>query len=1099
MAQVTYNSGARVYPGAHSIPEGDLHPEASANLEHDTNLEAPTNLEALKNELLTESKSYCYPSNKKEIRQRYKNTAYELYKQLKYLEFRPNFLSFGSRRSSTISNYGNTPIVMRRSVSSNGELSGVQAYHFGSLRGVPASMTEQEGKYGTQFGSLRGLPTTKRLSRFDEVEEETALLGQRVTDSHDELKTGELSGLLDNKSERSWDAASVDNGMSSIHGKKAHKSKLFRKHKDQSGIYKDKWRESSEALKGDLSTKSSPLHEVHHDIQKSSESLTSVKRKKLWWFRRKKSKMPYPLEEHAIDLAKGNGAKLPHVEERTSMNEKAVSDNNLKIQPTEDIRSVHEELRKSQILLKGYSQRNVAGLNLSKRLSGANQSVTSRSSLTGSDLMMSDSSKSFMQYDLPRTKEHHRVSPIGKNSVSDMIREGQSYEEQFETSLGGDYRTTTTLLSERNSSSDRYDNTSVLAPIAVGEEWLPNVSNDLNPVEHDFDAEKFNSNAKHTDSALQELESLDRMLGELQEAQANESVVQYHNSESSDVELRHNMEPLSPDSRPIRPLHVSSPIKSTASPPLIRSNVVKAASLLGQEPYPHSLMDRPITSRLAKRLSSEMEAKDAAADKSDSGKKSNIAYTLTFDKELLCVNLRTKSATGGPSDPIAVSADPSAIPEVPIVSDRNLPFDIDNEQVVTFERQHSGGDDRETSPGYRLAYQKGGKRSPTPPRRSLRKNPKVMREKDRLTTPGISVGTEVKNCQELPLAVHQVENLSTPNTNIESEKRESIDNTKVSVTRVLSEDPQDDPVLRIDVRSAYVQEAEKNPENDFPVSVERISQHIEVIEFNSEQKPISDTDLADTEKVQVCLEMLNDLPETVISNAQDSAAQSNEELIDIEEKPIPKLQRRNTFTLSCSSAKAANGEGPTNGVEETNVNHSQQFNGSKESSETLRRTNGDLSAIPLPKSPTVPESPMSSSTSSLKSPSHVAAGSPNLGGATKTRIPVRRGATPESASKPRTTSKIPMMTSGTPERSSLRGKIGNRVGVTNIPSVGIPPRIPPRKPSITDGSSAAAKIGAATSPMTDNFLKTDDNTIVVKRETFIQITPEASSVICALM
>ncbi|XP_071512530.1 uncharacterized protein [Panulirus ornatus] len=76
-------------------------------------------------ELLEESRNCTYPEDPTGIKQRYKDTALILFRQYQEENNPKNYLSFGTRRSSSVSQYGNTPIVVRRSRSSNGELSTV--------------------------------------------------------------------------------------------------------------------------------------------------------------------------------------------------------------------------------------------------------------------------------------------------------------------------------------------------------------------------------------------------------------------------------------------------------------------------------------------------------------------------------------------------------------------------------------------------------------------------------------------------------------------------------------------------------------------------------------------------------------------------------------------------------------------------------------------------------------------------------------------------------------------------------------------------------------------------------------------------------------
>ncbi|KAK3878457.1 hypothetical protein Pcinc_016905 [Petrolisthes cinctipes] len=90
--------------------------------------------EARKQRLLEESQDYCYPEASTDIKKRYKDTALLLFKERQDYDSPRNYLSYGTRRASSISQYGNTPIVIRRSRSSNGGLAMV-AEQVPSLRG----------------------------------------------------------------------------------------------------------------------------------------------------------------------------------------------------------------------------------------------------------------------------------------------------------------------------------------------------------------------------------------------------------------------------------------------------------------------------------------------------------------------------------------------------------------------------------------------------------------------------------------------------------------------------------------------------------------------------------------------------------------------------------------------------------------------------------------------------------------------------------------------------------------------------------------------------------------------------------------------------
>ena len=210
---------------------------------------------------------------------------------------------------------------------------------------------------------------------------------------------------------------------------------------------------------------------------------------------------------------------------------------------------------------------------------------------------------------------------------------------------------------------------------------------------------------------------------------------------SSDFTLNGNIDrpigpppPLSPDSRPIRPLHSTQADPYPQSPPHMRHGGKSTSSLCAQESYPHSLMDRPITTRLAKRLSSGEKGHEFDEVPC---RKSNIAYTLTFHDEPICVNLRTKSqsVTPEPSQGVLDSS-----PDIRRTSDSSA---AKSPQAAHVERQLSLPNDRETSPGYRQTYEQTSLRSPTAPRKSLgKKNPKVTREKDRLAQKSPSLSHE---------------------------------------------------------------------------------------------------------------------------------------------------------------------------------------------------------------------------------------------------------------------------------------------------------------------------------------------------------------------
>lgn len=72
-----------------------------------------------------ECRSCTYPTDAAGIKKRYKDTALILFKENLDDGTLRNYLTFGTRRSSSVSQYGNTPVVIRRSRSSNGELTTV--------------------------------------------------------------------------------------------------------------------------------------------------------------------------------------------------------------------------------------------------------------------------------------------------------------------------------------------------------------------------------------------------------------------------------------------------------------------------------------------------------------------------------------------------------------------------------------------------------------------------------------------------------------------------------------------------------------------------------------------------------------------------------------------------------------------------------------------------------------------------------------------------------------------------------------------------------------------------------------------------------------
>ncbi|MPC22194.1 hypothetical protein E2C01_015206 [Portunus trituberculatus] len=81
--------------------------------------------EALIQRFQEECRSCTYPTDATSIKKRYKDTALILFKEDLDDGSLRNYLTFGTRRSSSVSQYGNTPVVIRRSRSSNGELTTV--------------------------------------------------------------------------------------------------------------------------------------------------------------------------------------------------------------------------------------------------------------------------------------------------------------------------------------------------------------------------------------------------------------------------------------------------------------------------------------------------------------------------------------------------------------------------------------------------------------------------------------------------------------------------------------------------------------------------------------------------------------------------------------------------------------------------------------------------------------------------------------------------------------------------------------------------------------------------------------------------------------
>ena len=1009
---------------------------------------------------------------------------------------RGSYLSFGTRRSSSVSNYGNTPIVMRRSISSNGELgphvmqAGApnKAQQYGSLRGVPSQLADQDSKHN-QFGSLRGLPTDKRLSKFDEEEE---LEGKSD-------KPRIVNHTPDNKTIDEWDTASLDVGAATAMHKRYKPESTCNHNTDR--VPNEKWKtqtsgESPELkFNGDKNT-----HLQAGNAGKSTESLTGVKKKKRWWFRRK--------ENSSKDSASQEDqppVKDIVVESSVALTDRASSDINLKIPVSEDSRSLHEEKLKShQILLKGYSQKTLAGMNLSNnRLSGTSQSVTSRTSLTGSDILISDSSKSFMQYDLPRTSSKSSNS----GSIADKVREGKrgSGEQQYHNiydgsniygsqsqriveavqnsspAKAGDTVTTEESLKplllrtkEESCSKSPGKREAVMFGLTSEEKELPRVDVDYHTLQQESSKEQ---NVSDLIDKLQET-NIDDVIG------------------TDDFNYDYNKQyiacpPLSPDSRPIRPLHntVSTPIHDSSSV-YVHPKVKSSSSLSGQEVYPHSLMDRSSSSRLRKRLSSESGGGDSMAEDSDKAcsKKSNIAYTLTFHDEPICVNLRTKSQST-----IDNKLYVTPVAQEGTTNDHSSETELNSENVSapTYERHLSTGDERETSPGYRLAYSDVPIKSPTTGRRGLRKNPRVTREKDRQVNRSISVpdeNTDFSSAQSSPRLI---------STTISVESKDTNSASLVNGDHDSSNNIDESNSLKF-------------------VEVESVSNENYVNTIKVE--PVSTTEILSESSKQ---------EEFFISNTIEQSI----------EKPVSKLKRRNTFTLSsrgCEIKKQENSnkanDRQNDVADETNIsinnspecksNKTQQLPISNDSVEdTNEKKNGFHSSSPqsgiqqprsyeIDKSPHLDATPISNNSPKLTASNNSSSngGSSKLGSGGSgggSRIPVMRASGGKSGGGSPVISKIPTaaaraVTTSPPERSSMRKK--NKQQSVSASEIVKPTHqtTRTRKQSIVD-ESVAVKLGSSSSAMQDNFIKIENNVIVVKRETILELAPEAKSAICSVM
>ena len=463
---------------------------------------------------------------------------------------------------------------MRRSISSNGGLapSGVQAG--GSLRGIPSEW-DQKGKYRKEFGSLRGLPSPdKKLSNLDE--------GEEVEHARPSVLP---RNEFDHESENSWDTASL-NVPQNVNSNSSPGTRSKKLNKDVQNI----------KVEG---------------VNKSTESLTSVgKKKKAWWlFRRNKAE-----KDATPSGLDGDGA----VTFNGALSEKASSNIDISSQPIpENSMKIEEESNRSQILLKGYSQRNIPGVSLSGRLSSTNPSVTSRASLGGSDILVSD------KHNSPR----HLNTFTDSSEKRDQLKD-QSYEALLEKDL---------------------------------------CQNNLKSLNDGEDHEE-----KHPTPS----------------------------SVSIDISTRaYEDSLLSPDSRPIRPLCYSSPaVPVPDSSPTVRTRHTHVSS--SQESYPHSLMDRPIITRMAKRRSSE-NSRNSSESETTPLKKSNIAYTLTFQDEPICVNLRTKN------QPLT----PESFPTERLSADQVMNF---SSASPVYKKQTSLQNDRDMSSEIKASCKQGKSASGIP-------------------------------------------------------------------------------------------------------------------------------------------------------------------------------------------------------------------------------------------------------------------------------------------------------------------------------------------------------------------------------------------------
>ena len=888
-----------------------------------------------------------------------------------------SFLSLGSRRSSTVSNYGNTPIVMRRSCSSSGGLepTALQGTRYASLRGAPPMETTAE-----QFGSLRGLHVLHKrpaLANLEEKEEhEWVIIGQQRIPS--------LSDRPRDNVEPAWNSTSDDTSVNSLSKKPENikRAGLFRRSSNESHN-KDKWRDqnSSSEVKGQIvnETKLS-------EIRKSSESLLSVKKKKKWFWQKSSkdysTNLESPAEEVPFECAASASALV----------EKAASVVSLRsVGAADDSCSLHEELRRSQIPLKGYSQRTLAGMNLSNRLSGTNQSVTSRTSLTGSELHISDSSKSFMQYDLPRSKE--TSSKCSNSNIADKIREGYTYEERLNTSL------------DNQNDADAED--ICKSPESLLEDYI---KSDKRRILHKIDL---------SNSQLEVSSHIPRPKDRNIAADST-----YGNIPTQSVQL-------SPDSRPIRPLQHSTSVPCDSPSP--GEQIPSHSTVSGQQSYPHTLMDRPILTRLAKRISGEeLLAKNGGLETEVLTKKSNIAYTLTFQVEPITVNYRTKSQSVTPepySTPLLYNSSPEchrtpnvqAVETSQFVDASQLPDTADCEQPQNYSH------DRETSPGYRVPFTTAGTpRSPTPPKKSSRKNPRVFREKDTLGS-----ATAYRQLEfQFPHSVEQVYSTNAANKGTPDE----------DVAFEVSEDK-------------YQTHTSKNS-NVFVFDSTSCTENPSFT--NGKHSAILSTDLSSNE-----LDINGRIDHDKIMNKNEDSSQNESEACQ-QPNSESKLQRRNTFTLpskdkphvvNCAdeSKESLVKNSHSNGDHLDDLDH---FSGN-ENVDTVHHTGGFKEESP--RSDDVP----SHSNSVDRSPNNFSS-----------RLPISRGGKARTSGS-RIPTKLPSAVPSpvsTPVRSSAR-------------------RAPPVGP-VSGGRKQSLDSAAPTLPAPS---------MVVKRETILQIIPEATSTVCSLM